>query len=452
VGSTPGGGTKSGVKEKIRISKGVCNKRLLLLHFKKSVITVMINQISLPDGSAFTAAAVQKFRDDTEGTKNVIHFNNAGAALMPGIVVQAQLNHIKLEAEKGGYEAAALLAATANALYSQFALLLNCTAANIAFTCSATDAYTKSLSSIPFEKGDIILTDCDDYVSNQIQFLSLKKRLGIQIVHIRNAAIGGVDVNDLETQLHKLRPKLLAITHIPTNSGLVQPVAEIASVYKAYSEKHPGKTWYILDACQSTGQMKLDVQQLGCDFLSATCRKFLRGPRGSGVLYVSDRVLQAGLEPLFIDMRGAEWTAKETYTQEPGAKRFEHWEFSYSALLGTKAAIDYCLAAGEDKIWQQVKLLSAIIRQKLSAIDRIRVLDRGPELCGLVTFYAEGQDPVHIVNELLKRKINVSASYRAFGLIDFDEKGVQWAVRASPHYYNTPEEIDTFIEAVREVI
>jgi selenocysteine lyase/cysteine desulfurase len=155
---------------------------------------------------------------------------------------------------------------------------------------------------------------------------------------------------------------------------------------------------------------------------------------------------------MFIDMRGAEWTEKDAYRQQPDAKRFEDWEFAYSTVVGTKVAIEYCRNIGEDKIWHQVKLLSGITRQKLSEIDRVRVLDRGPEQGALVTFTVEGSDPVLIVSELLKRKINVVPSYRAFGLIDFDEKGVTWAVRASPHYYNTVEEIDIFIEGVKEII
>ncbi|WP_212006522.1 aminotransferase class V-fold PLP-dependent enzyme [Chitinophaga sp. HK235] len=410
------------------------------------------NQILLPTGSVFTAAEVKQFRNETAGTKNVIHLNNAGAGLMPDVVTQAQLDHIKLEAEIGGYEASALRAAAVKAFYEQAALLFNCKPSNMAFTASATDSYTGALSSIPFNTGDVILTDCDDFVSNQIQFLSLQKRLGVKIIHINNAAIGGVDLNDLKDKLYKYLPKLLAITHIPTNSGLVQPVNEIANIYEEYLNIYPDKTWYILDACQSAGQMKLDVQKLKCDFLSVTCRKFLRGPRGTGALYISDKALHAGLEPLFIDMRGAEWTTKDTYKQQPDAKRYEDWEFAYSTVIGTKAAIEYCRTIGEEKIWQQVKLLSGITREKLAAIDRISVLDKGPEQGGLVTFTVKDSGPVHIVNELLKRKINVVASYRAFGVIDFDEKGIEWAVRASPHYYNTLGEIDTFIESVKEII
>jgi len=402
--------------------------------------------------TAFSSEEIARFRKETTGCTNVIHLNNAGSGLMPDVVSHAVLDHIKLESEIGGYEAAALRAAAIREFYVQAGKLLNCKAANIAFTSSATDSYTRALSSIPFSSGDIILTDNDDFISNQIQFLSLQKRYGIRIERIRNAPEGGVDLEDLEQKLNRLQPRLLAITHIPTNSGLVQPVGQIAEIYAPYEQTHGDKTWYILDACQSIGQMPLDVQALKCDFLSATNRKFLRGPRGTGLLYISDKALQSRLEPLFIDMRGAEWVEKDVYQPREDAMRFEDWEFAYALVLGTRAAIDYFLEIGADRVWQQVKLLSAYTRQQLSKLDKVRVLDRGPATGGLVTFTVKGAEPGYLVDGLLKRKINVVPSYRGFAVIDFDEKQVEWAIRASPHYYNTIEEIDVFLDALKQLI
>jgi selenocysteine lyase/cysteine desulfurase len=371
---------------------------------------------------------------------------------MPDVVTQSIIDHIDLEAQIGGYEAAALRAEAIREFYVQAAKLLNCKPSNIAFTASATDSYTRALSSIPFQPGDIILTDTDDFISNQIQFLSCKKRFDINIVRIKNGPEGGVDLADLEQKLTTLQPRLLAITHIPTNSGLMQPVKRIGEIYHRYTTAHAGKTWYILDACQSVGQMKLDVAELKCDFLSVTARKFLRGPRGTGFLYISDKALESGLEPLFIDMRGAEWIEKDAYKPRADAIRFEDWEFAYALVLGTRYAIEYCLQIGEEKIWQQVKMLSDYMREGLAGINKVRVLDRGPETGGLVTFTIQGRQPTFMVDEFLKRKINVVPSYRNFAVIDFDEKQVEWAIRASPHYYNTRQEIEWFLEAVKELV
>lgn len=409
-------------------------------------MTKITNEAGTKRRHSFSAEEILAFRNETEGCSNVVHLNNAGAGLMPDPVTRAMLDHLRLEAGIGGYEASALKAAEIKAFYTQAARLLNCKATNIAFTASATDSYTRALSSIPFKAGDVILTSNDDFISNQIQFLSCSKRFGVRIERVRNDATGGVDLNDLDHKLNTLRPRLLSITHIPTNSGLVQPVQQIGEIASRY------ETWYLLDACQSLGQMKLDVQTLKCDFLSVTSRKFLRGPRGSGFLYISDKALQAGLEPLFIDMRGATWVEKDSYIPREDATRFEDWEFAYAIVQGTRVAIEYCLSIGEDRIWQRVKTLSAQMRGELAGIDKVRVLDRGPEVGGLVTFTVEGSDPVYLTQQLLKRRINVVPSYRNFAVIDFDEKKAAWAIRASPHYYNTEEEIAQFIDAVREII
>jgi len=383
--------------------------------------------------SKFSAQEIDTFRQETVGCSYVNHLNNAGAGLMPNVVTASVLEHIKLEAEIGGYEAAALKAEAIQHFYVQAALLINSKATNIAFTASATDSYTRALSSIPFQQNDIILTDNDDFISNQIQFLSCQKRFGISIVRINNLPTGGVDLDDLEEKLYRLQPRLLAITHIPTNSGLVQPVKKIGEIYSRYTKQYSEKTWYILDACQSAGQMKLDVEELKCDFLSITIRKFLRGPRGTGFLYISDKALAYDLEPLFIDMRGAEWVQKDEYKPKPDAMRFEDWEFAYSLVIGSGIAIEYCRKIGEDNIWEQVKFLSDYLRKQLSSVANVSVLDKGPELGGLITFTVKDSQPTFIVNELLKRRINIVPSYRNFAVIDFDEKQVEWALRASPH-------------------
>jgi selenocysteine lyase/cysteine desulfurase len=298
------------------------------------------------------------------------------------------------------------------------------------------------LSAIPFRPGDAILTTENDYVSNQIAFLALQKRYGIKLLRARDTAEGGVDVTDFEQLLKKYRPVLAAITHVPTNSGLVQPVAEIGKICRAHD------VWYLVDACQSAGQMTLDVEKIGCDFLTATMRKFMRGPRGAGFLYASDRALDAGLEMLLPDMRSADWTGADEYVTNPTAQRFEYWEMPPALVLGSKAAAEYALSVGMDWIENRVKMLADLTRQQLRELPGVQVLDKGAELCGIVTAHATHWDSKTLLEKLWSENINCRVSSLAVAQIDFPRKGVTWALRVSPHYYNTEEEVGRMVEVV----
>jgi len=291
------------------------------------------------------------------------------------------------------------------------------------------------LSAIPFEAGDVILTTRNDFVSNQIAFLSLRKRFGVRIVHAPDAPEGGVDVAAMAALMRSVRPRLVTATHIPTNSGLVQPVAEIGRHCRELD------LLYLVDACQSVGQYPVDVQEIGCDFLTSTCRKFLRGPRGTGFLYVSDRVLQAGYEPLFVDMHGARWTGPDEYRQVESAARFEEWEFPYAAVLGSAAAVRYAREVGVGAVSRRSPVLGADLRRRLDVIPGVRVLDRGPQLAAIVTFAIDGWQAEPFKQAMDAEGINSALSHREFAQFDFGDKKVDWCLRLSPHYYNTEDEV-----------
>lgn len=379
---------------------------------------------------------IQQYRLDTPGTAKFIHLNNAGAALMPAPVIKAVQDHLELELLNGGYEAAALAREAINRFYPVLARLLNAQERNIAFTASATDSYNRALSSISFQQGDVILTTNNDYVSNQIAFLQLQKRFGIRLIRAADRPEGGVDPLDMERLIRVHRPRLVAVTHIPTSSGLIQPVQAIGELCRRHD------CHYLVDACQSAGQLPLDVETMHCDFLTATFRKFLRGPRGTGFLYVSDRVLDQPLAPLFLDLHSATWPEADRYELCPDAKRFENWERAYALVLGATAAVDYALSVGLEAISTQVRNNAAYLRDKLSGLEHLALLDRGAELGGIVTVNIPGRQPGPVKARLREAGINTSLVSYGSAVLDFDQKGVDWALRLSPHYYNTVEEMD----------
>ncbi|MFD2572029.1 aminotransferase class V-fold PLP-dependent enzyme [Spirosoma soli] len=387
------------------------------------------------------------FRADTPGTQQVVHVNNAGASLMPQPVINAITNHIALEAEIGGYEAAELRKEAIHDFYTATAELLATTPDNIAGTANATDSYARALSSIPFERGDVILTTINDYVSNQIAFLSLQQRFGVKVVRAADEPKGGVSVDDMAEKIKSLRPRLVAVTHVPTNSGLIQPVEAIGQLCQTHD------VLYLVDACQSVGQLPVDVTAIRCDFLTATCRKYLRGPRGMGFLYVSDKVLERGMAPLFVDLRGSTWESADAFALVPTAARFEDWEFPHALVLGAAEAHWYALKVGLDTIARRNAELCRNLRAQLDAIPTVRLLDEGERLASIITLFSERKTAAELRAALQAERINTSISTHGAAILDYDRKGMKTAaLRISPHYFNTDDEIDRVADTLKRVL
>jgi len=391
-----------------------------------------------------TAADVERLRRETPGCAERNHLNNAGAALMPRAVLEAVRDHLELEARIGGYEAADARAEALAGVYAGVAALLGTRARNVALVGSATTAWTQALSSIPFRAGDVVLASEDDYVSNQLALLSVARRSGVRIERVPDAPEGGIDVGALEAAIRRTRPRLVTLTHVPTASGTVHPAEAVGRVCRAAG------VWLLLDACQSAGQLAIDVEALGCDFLSATSRKFLRGPRGAGFLFVSDRALEAGLEPLFPDVHGASWTSPDEWRSRPEAVRFETFEAPFAAFHGLGAAVGLARELGLDAIEVRLTGLATRLRERLRERG-FAVLDRGGRLAAIVTVAVPGCEPEWLLAALRSRSINASIARRGAALYDFSRKGVDWALRLSPHVYNTEDEVDAAVAAVAEL-
>jgi selenocysteine lyase/cysteine desulfurase len=386
---------------------------------------------------------LQHWRSDTPGCANVTHLNNAGAALMPKPVIDAIVDHIHREASFGGYESADDVSDAVSAAYDAVGQLIGAKARNIAVVENATVAFSLTLSAFDFKPGDVIVTTRNDYISNQLAYLSLAKHRGVEIQRAADLAAGGVDPQSIRELLRNPRVRLLAVTWAPTNSGLLQPVEEIGAI--AEEANVP----YLVDACQAVGEIPVDVSRLRCDFLSATARKFLRGPRGIGFLYISDRALERGVAPLFIDMRGANWIGADDYELVADAHRFENWEFSYALVLGLGAAARYAIDAGIERCGLRARSLASTLRDRLAGFTR--VLDRGEHLSAIVTADV-GRSAAEVADELRRQRINVSATFRQWAILDMEDKHAESAVRISPHYYNTEDEIDAVVAALKAAL
>jgi selenocysteine lyase/cysteine desulfurase len=347
---------------------------------------------------------------------------------------------LHLEAEIGGYEAAAQREAAVEGVYDAAARLLNCERDEIAIIENATRAWDMAFYSLKLGAGDRILTSMAEYASNYIAFLQVARNTGAAVEVIANDEYGQIDVSALESAIDS-HVKLIALTHVPTNGGLVNPAAAVGRVARAAGIP------YLLDACQSLGQMPVDVQAIGCDMLSATGRKYLRGPRGTGLLFVR-RALVERLEPPMLDLHAAEWSARDGYTVRPDARRFENWECHIGGKIGLGVAIDYACELGLAAIAARVQALAERLRQALGALSGVTVQDLGRERCGIVSFSTNRKEAHAVQEALAAQQINISVSPTAWTRLDMTARGLQAVIRASVHYYNTEEEVTRFCAAL----
>ena len=400
---------------------------------------------STPTGSDRAAGQragldVERARRDTPGTARVAHLNNAGAALPPTQVIDAVIAHLRLEAEMGGYEAAEAAADRVHNTYVAIARLIGCRVDEVAVIENATRAWDMAFYGLTFAPGDRILTARAEYASNVIAFLQVAARTGAVVEVVENDESGQLDLADLRRRLADGRGpvKLVAITHVPTQGGLVNPAEEVGAATREAGVP------FLLDACQSVGQLPVDVERIGCDVLSATGRKFLRGPRGTGFLYVRSGFLEQ-IEPPFLDLHAAAWTAPDKYEIRPDARRFENWETNYAAKIGLGVAVDYALSWGLDAIEARVTGLADRLREALTRVPGVHVHDQGRRRCGIVTFSIDGVAADDVRQRLQEHGVNVSVSLVDYARLDLESRGLPDLVRASVHYYNTDDELDRLI-------
>jgi selenocysteine lyase/cysteine desulfurase len=386
---------------------------------------------------------VDRARRDTPGVAKVAHLNNAGSALPPSVVTDAVIAHLRLEAEIGGYEAAEAAHDQVEAVYPAIARMIGCQPDEIAVVENATRAWDMAFYSLSFNPGDRILTAHAEYASNAIAYLQVAARTGAVVEVVDDDEHGQFSVADLQNRLEHGpgEVKLIAMTHVPTQGGLVNPAEEVGAVARRAGVP------FLLDACQSVGQFPVDVGRIGCDMLSGTGRKYLRGPRGTGFLYVR-RSLLSQLEPPFLDLHAATWTAPGTFEIRDDARRFENWETNYAGKIGLGVAAEYAQSWGLDAIGNRVTALAETLRGRLKEIAGVTVHDQGLRRCGIVTFTVAGVPAQQVQRRLSERGVNTSVSGVSSAQFDLPRRGLSDLVRASVHYYNTESELDRLIDAL----
>jgi cysteine desulfurase / selenocysteine lyase len=392
----------------------------------------------------FSEREIQKFRSETRGTSECTHFNNAGASLPPDEVVETVIHYLSEEATLGGYEMEYKYREQLENVYQLIARFIHAEKDEVAIVENASMAWGLAFNGIKFNKGDVIITSEMEYVTNLLGFLNAEQTHGVQIKVIPNDAHGNFSLQALEGAI-TAQTRLIAITHIASTAGVVVPVIEIGKI----ARKH--NILYLVDACQTVGQIPVNVKEIGCDILSATGRKFLRAPRGTGFLYVRKEI-QDSLKILFMDGHTAQLINENAFEIRNDARRFELFEKNRALTLGLGKAVEYAMNIGVGRIWQRIQFLAAVMRRQLGGIDGITVHDNGDQKCGIVTFTVGGVGSSHVKYELAEKKIHVSVGLAKSTLIYMNRNSLSTVVRASVHYYNTEEEINGMCEALESIV
>jgi selenocysteine lyase/cysteine desulfurase len=389
------------------------------------------------------AREIQELRAATRGTAEKIHFNNAGSSLPPDEVVDTVTNYLREEAMLGGYEQEAAYHHQLENVYVSIARLLNASVDEVAIVENASTGWHLAFNGIDFKPGDEVITSEMEYVTNWIGFLNLKKTRGIEIRVIPSDTAGNFPLAALEAAISP-KTRLIAITHIPSTAGNMLPVAEIGKIARRHG------ILYLVDACQSAGQVPVDVQEMQCDMLAVTGRKYLRAPRGTGFLYVR-AAIRDQLRTLFLDGHSTRSVTEDGFQLREDARRFELYEKNRALALGLGKAIDYALEIGIDRIWDRIRLLAGLMRRQLREIPGVTVHDSGDQQCGIVTFSVAGKEGARVKQELAAKNINVSVGKASSTLLYMNRNQLVAIVRASVHYYNTEEEIGLLCAALREM-
>ncbi|MGK0226763.1 MAG: selenocysteine lyase/cysteine desulfurase [Thermoproteota archaeon] len=395
----------------------------------------MVDAAILP----LSTAEVAQLRANTPGADNVVHLNHAGSSLPTQATLDTQIHHLQREAMTGGYEAANEAADRSERVYASIGSLIGAKHYEIARLEQATAAWNAGFWSIPMEPGQRIITANAAYGANAVAFLRAVERRGVTIDVVGDDEHGHVDVDELARRVDS-DVALIAVTHVPTNGGLVNPAAAVGKI--ANGAKIP----YLLDACQSVGHLHLDVNEIGCDLLSGTGRKFLRGPRGTGFLYASERIIER-LIPDHPDHHGADWTTPSNYVLQPNARRFESWEFGHGGWLGLGNAVDEALTIGTERIEATIYERSDSLRKQLRAAG-FTLWDLGARPCGIVTATGDGLDPSTAKLALRAQDINISVTTPASTRFDSANRDLPDMMRISAHYTTTEAEIRHAVSAL----
>jgi selenocysteine lyase/cysteine desulfurase len=398
-------------------------------------------QVGTIDEIEMSPDLVESTRSTTPGVAHAVYLNNASSSLPDHLVTETVCAHVRREAELGATRAAIEATEQLVEVRALVARLIGADAGEIAFLDTATRAWGLTLLSTPFKPGDRILLSRCEWVSNRVNAERLARERSLLVETIPCEADGTVALDQLSAMLDE-RVRVVGVTMVPTNNGLINPIAAIRERLRGTACR------FFVDAAQAVGQMRIDVRELGADVLTFNSCKWLRGPRGAGVAFIRSEFL-AGMDPPVagdqagLDPHSSDW--------RPSAERFESFHYPVSSRLGLGQAVRQADAIGLRAIEARLNALAQTLRDGLRAHPGCIVHDTARQLSAIVTFSLPGIDASLAAQMLAGRGFELSVSDHRYAAVDLSARGLSSVLRASPHYFNTEGEIERFLDACSQI-
>lgn len=376
---------------------------------------------------------------------NYVYVNSAAASPPPRQVVDTSIDYLQKTASLGPY-----LPSFREEVYQKIeetrekaAKFIGAKTSEMAFVKNGTEGINFIANGLTWNKGDEIILADIEFHSNYTPWLKLRDKKKVHLKIIKTDFSGVIDVNLIEQEISN-RTKLITVSHLSNASGALQHIEKICEIAK----KRDVLT--LINASQTLGLIPINVQELDCDFLTGCGRKWLRGPEGSGILYIRESLVES-IEPTIIGWGGTTWDFETNeYYYLSTARRVEAGCPIVPSILGLGAAIDYAQNIGIEEIVTKVEALTRYSFQQLSVIEGIAIY--GPKnienRLAIIPFNVEGLHPDEITNYLEKNNIIIeSGTFMANMLLQ--HYGINKMVRISPHYFNTKVEIDFIVTLIK---
>lgn len=386
---------------------------------------------------------VEELRSETPGCESGVHFNHSGASLPSRSTLETIWDYLRREAADGPMEAANEASALLEDVRAGAASLIGAAPDELALMGSGSAAWGAAFAALPpLAAGDRIFVGRQEWGGNLATMQAAAARAGARIETIPVREDGSVDAAALASMIDD-RVRLVSLTWLPANGGLINDAAAVGRVTK------PAGIPYFIDAGQAFGHIPIDVAALGCDVLKAAGRKFLRGPRGTAILYVR-REFQQRLTPSYLDVVSGP-IVDGFVRMRNDARRLEASENSPALLLGLGTAIRQARVLGIDVIHERITGLAGTLRNNLRSIPKVTVRDLGTDLSGIVSFTIDGTPSSEVRAALARRQIAIGANGVPYTPLDMTARGLDQIARASVSYLNTPSEVALLSDAVAEI-